>query len=118
VLDDEGVLAETLADVLRLQRHQVDVFTEPRAALAHLARASADLLFTDLGMPEMSGWDVAQEARRIHPQLPVVLVTGWGYQIDPAQVRECRVHALVSKPYRVQDIIRVVAEVLSARPTP
>ena len=118
VLDDEGVLAETLADVLRLQRHQVEVFTDPRAALAHLAHASADLLFTDLGMPDMSGWDVAQEARRLHPQLPVVLVTGWGYQIDPAQVRESRVNAMVSKPYRVQDIIRVVAEVLPARPTP
>jgi GAF domain-containing protein/CheY-like chemotaxis protein len=118
VLDDEEVLAQTLADVLRLQRHQVEVFTEPRAALAHLAGASADLFFTDLGMPEMSGWDVAQEARRIHPQLPIVLVTGWGHQIDPAQVRECRVNALVSKPYRVQDIMRVVAEILPARPAP
>ncbi|HEY7676588.1 MAG TPA: GAF domain-containing protein [Candidatus Methylomirabilis sp.] len=116
VVDDEDVLVEALAELLRLQHHQVHAFTDPRRALEHLAREPADLLFTDLGMSEMSGWDVARRARELHPALSVVLVTGWGHAIDPAQVRERRVNAVVAKPFRVEDILQVVAELLAAHP--
>ncbi len=116
VVDDEEVLGDLLADILRLQGHQVDIFTDPGQALEHLARESADLLFTDLGMPEMSGWDVARKARGLRPDLPVILVTGWGEQVDPARVRESRVNAVAAKPYQLAHILQVVAEVLPVTP--
>ncbi len=112
VVDDDEVVGGVLAEILRLKHHRVDAFTDPRRALEHLAREPADLLFTDLGMPELSGWEVARRARELRPDLPVVLVSGWGQQIDPAEVRKFRVNALVAKPYRVEDILRVVAELL------
>jgi len=116
VVDDEEVLAEALAELLRLQRHQVHAFTDPRRALEHLAREPADIVFTDLGMSEMSGWNVARRARELHPAVSIILVTGWGHAIDPAQVREGRVNAVVAKPFRVEDILQVVAELLPERP--
>ncbi len=111
VVDDEAAVGQTLAELLRRQGHEVESFTDPRRALEHLTRSPVDLLFTDLGMPEMSGWEMARGARELHPEMPIVVVTGWGEQLDPAQVREHCVHALVSKPYHVEDILRLVAEV-------
>jgi len=77
----------------------------------------ADLFFTDLGMPEMSGWDVARAARALRPDLPVVLVTGWGHQIDPAEVQARRITAVVAKPYKLEDILRAVATILPPAPS-
>jgi CheY-like chemotaxis protein len=116
VVDDEEALAGVLGEVLRLQGHEVTVFTEPQRALDHLAGAGADLLFTDLGMPELSGWDVARRALALHPDLPVILVTGWGQQIEPALVRARGITALVAKPYRVAEILQVVSRLLTAEP--
>ena len=75
-----------------------------------------DLLFTDLGMPVLSGWELAAQARTLHPGLPVVLVTGWGHQLDPDRVRESGVVGVVAKPYRIDDIRRAVAQALAGVP--
>jgi len=53
VVDDEELLAESLAEILRLQGHSVESFTDPRLALRRLESNSVDVLFTDLGMPEL-----------------------------------------------------------------
>jgi CheY-like chemotaxis protein len=113
VVDDEEPLARLLADMLRVQDHEVAVFTDPRFALEHLAQGPADLLFTDLGMPEMSRWDVARCARELHPNLPVILVTGWGHQTDPAEACARHVARVVPKPYRMATILQITADFLN-----
>jgi CheY-like chemotaxis protein len=117
VLDDEEVLAGLLADILRLHHHQVDVFTNPHRALERIAAGPTDVFFTDLGMPEMSGWDVAREALRLRPALPIVLVTGWGDQIEMTEIQARGIASLVPKPYEQDHILRLVTEILS-RPSP
>ena len=114
VVDDEEELANMLADILRLVGgHVPEVITDGRAALERLATDPPDLLFTDLGMPVLSGWDLAAQARALHPGLPVVLVTGWGHQLDPDRVREAGVVGVVAKPYRIDDIRKAIAQALS-----
>ena len=114
VVDDEEALAEMLADILRLEGgHVVQVMTDARAALDRVAASPPDLLFTDLGMPVLSGWELAAQARALHPELPVVLVTGWGHQLDPERVRASGVVGVVAKPYRIADIRKAVSGALA-----
>jgi DNA-binding response OmpR family regulator len=90
--------------------------TEGAAAVTLLSDHVFDLLLTDLGMPEMSGWDVAREARRLRPHLPVIMVSGWGAQIDPQQVAESGVAEVVQKPYTFETIHQVIESVLRQHP--
>ena len=75
VLDDEARMTEVLAMLLRREGHEVSCFTDPRALVGALAERSFDLLFTDLKMPGMDGLAVLKEARRLAPDMPVVLMT-------------------------------------------
>src|SRR5690554_7361695 len=49
----------------------------------------SDLVLTDLGMPDLSGWDVVDAIRKKDHRIPVVLATGWGSQIGDTEAR-CR----------------------------
>jgi signal transduction histidine kinase/HAMP domain-containing protein len=114
VVDDEEMLANMLADILRLEGdHVLEVMTDARAALDRVAAHPPDLLFTDLGMPVLSGWELTAQVRALHPSLPVILVTGWGHQLDPEQVRASGVAGVVAKPYRIDDIRKAVAGALA-----
>jgi CheY-like chemotaxis protein len=63
-----------------------------------------EVVFTDLGMPGVSGWDIAAEAKRILPDAAVVLVTGWGVQLDVESARAKGVDFLLGKPFTVDDV--------------
>ncbi len=75
VLDDEARMTEVLAMLLRREGHEVTCFTDPRACVAALGERGFDLLFTDLKMPGMDGLAVLRAARRLAPDMPVVLMT-------------------------------------------
>jgi len=64
---------ETLADMLCSLKHRVIVADSGRAALQTLAAHNFDLVFTDLAMPEMDGWETAREIRKVSPETTIVL---------------------------------------------
>lgn len=105
VIDDESLLGETLADLLRLFRHEVVVAMGGEAGLEHLRAEHFDILITDLGMAGMSGWEIARASRVCRPELPVVLVTGWGDQLEPTQLTESGIDAVVAKPYTLHSLL-------------
>jgi len=77
------VECETLADMLSDLDHKVVTADCGRDALAKLGSDDFDLVFTDLAMPEMDGWETAREIRKSRPDLPIVLVTGYGATAQP-----------------------------------
>lgn len=110
VIDDEPLLGETLADLLRLLDHEAIVATSGEMGLARLRAERFDLLITDLGMAGMSGWEVARASRAYCPELPVILVTGWGDQLEPAQLAGSGIDAVVAKPYTLQALLQGLSQ--------
>jgi CheY-like chemotaxis protein len=80
-------------------------------ALAVLERESVDLVCTDLGMPGMTGWQVAERIRAAWPAVKVALVTGWAATVEPAEVETHQVDFLLGKPFRRKEVRAIVSAV-------
>ncbi|HLG93635.1 MAG TPA: response regulator [candidate division Zixibacteria bacterium] len=119
VIDDDENIRNVLSEMLDFLGHKVASAQDGTEAFGHLDRAGFDLVITDLGMPGISGWEVARRAKEKNAKTPVMLVSGWGAQIDPARVREAGVDLVLNKPFHLDDVRRAISEILSkstARP--
>jgi signal transduction histidine kinase/DNA-binding response OmpR family regulator len=110
VADDEADVREMLSDILQSGGHTVFAAEDGAEAIETLARERVDLVCTDLGMPGMSGWEVAERVRERWPDLKVALITGWEAQIEPEDLEAHGVDLLIAKPFQVKEILHAVAE--------
>jgi CheY-like chemotaxis protein len=113
VVDDEPDVAAVVKDVLATAGHEVDTAISGTEALKMLELTAYDLVFTDLGMPDMSGWEVAEKINQDRPGLAVVLVTGWGTSLDEADVSKRGITAVVQKPFEIDELLKIAHGVLS-----
>jgi CheY-like chemotaxis protein len=97
------------------QGHTVAAHADGRSGLARFREEPFDVVFTDLGMPGLSGWEVARVVKLRRPATPVVLVTGWSDQMEPEEVRLRGIDFVVAKPFEADTIRRVLGQALAAR---
>jgi CheY-like chemotaxis protein len=76
VVDDEPVIASTLVAILRMHGYSATFFTSPLAALEAARTKSPDLLISDVGMPGISGIELAIRMKAQHPACKVLLFSG------------------------------------------
>jgi signal transduction histidine kinase len=114
VIDDELDVRETLAGMLAGQGHTVVQASSGHEGLARLEAGEAvDLVLTDLGMPELPGWQVAKAIKARWPGLRVGLVTGWGQAPDGAEEERRAVDFVLAKPITL-DALREATKPASA----
>jgi PAS domain S-box-containing protein len=114
VIDDEPEIAELLQDILTSEGHTVKTAMNGSDGVKLAALSEYDMVITDLGMPDLSGWEVARRIREAVPTLPVVLVTGWAASIDDDEVRRAGIAEVVQKPFDIEAVLEVTARVLSS----
>ncbi len=115
VVEDLAGVRRVLRETLTRAGYELVEFGDPLEALEWARKADFDLLLTDLGMPNLSGLDLAREIHAVKPDLPIVMVTGWGEQLSEAEVREAGVQAVLSKPYRSRQLIELIASCLDGK---
>ena len=107
VVDDDDLLLRIWRRVLSIEKDCLCFFTtDPTDALEELKKNGADILITDLYMPQMNGRRLIDQALTIEPKLKVYLTTGhmgkldtlkpWGKQSDVLQKPYCNIHLLQS----------------------
>jgi PAS domain S-box-containing protein len=111
VIDDEEFVRETLAAMLTDLDHKVVVVQGGREALEKVSTQDFDLVFTDLAMPEMDGWETARAIRKRRPELPVVLVTGYGATAQPPSGELDLVAGIIGKPFDFDQVSGTIARV-------
>ena len=106
VVDDNVDAAETLALLLRMDGHDVRVVHDGTQALAAVQERRPDLVFLDIGLPGMNGYEVAQRLRAIPAvdRTVLVAVTGWGSERDQARARAAGIDAHITKPVSEADL--------------
>jgi signal transduction histidine kinase/CheY-like chemotaxis protein len=106
VIDDEASVLEIVAEVLTAHGHAVTVARGGREGLLAFSAGRFDLVMTDLGMPDLNGWDVVRSVKESRATTPVLVLTGWGDTAEaPAGVRP---DGFLTKPF---DLKRLAAEV-------
>jgi PAS domain S-box-containing protein len=109
VIDDEPFVRSTVAGLLRAAGHAVVEADSGAAGLKRLSEAAVDCVITDLGMPGMTGWEVAQAIKARTPQLPVLLLTGWADQAEK-DAGSSAVDGILHKPVRLNDLLRAIGD--------
>ncbi|MBI1734920.1 MAG: GAF domain-containing protein [Candidatus Rokubacteria bacterium] len=112
LIDDQPEIREMLTEALAAHGHVVAQVGTGGQALDRLARGEAvDLVLTDLGMPDMTGWEIAESIRRRWPDLPVGLITGWGARSEGTLEQRQSVAFIVAKPFTIETLLTLIARV-------
>ncbi len=114
-VDDEPGLARVGERRLGLLGYRVSVATDGQTALTKFLAdpAGYDVVVTDFTMPEMNGLELARELIKIRPDIPIIMTTGYIDEFPPDAIAEAGVRRLAMKPIGMQELARVVAEVLA-----
>jgi PAS domain S-box-containing protein len=114
VIEDEEDVRELLKDILTDGGHVVEFSADGQKGIELFRQKRFDLVFTDLGMPGMSGWQVAESIKKIRQETPVALITGWEVKQKDSELKESGVDLVVKKPFRVNEVLQLVQEWMKA----
>lgn len=118
VVDDDAELLAVFAELLELEGLDVVKTTSAKQALKILAQGGFDLVFSDVGMPDMSGLDFIKHARALRLSKPFqsVAITGFGREVDVRAAMEAGFDAHLSKPISVERLGAQLRQLAAAQP--
>ena len=122
IADDEPRVRKIIGDVLRHHGCEVTLADSGSAAIATLDAASKgviekfDLVISDIKMPDRTGYEVFSAARAARSDMPVILMTGFGYDPHHSIVRASQsgCKQVLFKPFEAQMLLEEVRKALSA----
>jgi DNA-binding NtrC family response regulator len=120
VADDEPNIRTTISDILRKYRATVTVCENGGDAIREIENGSFNLVVSDIKMPDKTGYDVFAAARKKSQTVPVILMTGFGYDPNHSIVRASQegLQAVLFKPFKVGQLLAEVRKALRAEPQP
>ena len=117
VVDDEFAVREVLREALEAEGCEVVVAESAEMALQlyDSADGKLDMVFTDIGMPEMSGWELAREIRKRSETIPLAIVSGWADAISCDDRQSISADWVIAKPFDIATIAEIAAEAMKNR---
>jgi CheY-like chemotaxis protein len=111
VVDDNTDAAESLSLLLQLNSHEIRTATNGRDALVLAQEFVPDVAFLDIGMPGMTGFELATRLRAMPAlaRMTIVAVTGWGSEEDQVRSREAGFDQHFTKPIAAETVSRLLA---------
>ena len=94
--------------MLSLDGHQVTLAADGDEGIALFRQGDYDIVFTDLGMPGLSGWNVARALKDHRSDVPVFMVTGWGAGLDQSEIDRHGVDGVIAKPFDMEELLELV----------
>ncbi|HKX05537.1 MAG TPA: response regulator transcription factor [Methylomirabilota bacterium] len=117
IVDDEPEMVRGLEDNLRFEGYQTVAAPDGRRGLALALSEAPDLILLDVMMPGMSGWDLCREIRRRGLDVPVIMLTARGEEVDRVLGLELGADDYVTKPFSLRELMARIRAVLR-RPGP
>jgi len=115
VMDDEPLVRELLQHLLTHAGHSVATASDGREGVRSFQQGDFDLVITDLGMPMMGGLDAAIRIKQLNPAVPIILITGWGTDLESERPKADLVDAVISKPFDIDKLLTLVRHLSNNR---
>ncbi|MGO4213244.1 response regulator [Terriglobus sp. 2YAB30_2] len=111
VVDDEQVISESLAIILRREGYDASYFTNPLEALERMKISPPDLLISDVMMPEISGIELAIQVAKIYPRCKILLFSGQAATSDLMNDARAQGYSfqLLTKPVHPRQLLEEIA---------
>ena len=109
VVEDEPLVREVISVYLEEDKHEVETAVNGREGLEKFKTGSFDLVMTDRAMPEMNGDHLAMEIKKLRPEQPIILLTGFGDLMTGAGEQPPGVDLVVSKPFTLSTLRNAIA---------
>ena len=90
--------------------HQVETNTDPVKAIEDITRKAYDVVITDLGMPGISGLELAGKIKAIRPQTQLILISGWALNLKAEDIKN-RIDFVINKPFSFEKITFTLSEI-------
>jgi len=115
VVDDDENIRDVLEDFLNFEGHKPILAKDGEEALKLFSERDFDVVITDLGMPGMSGWELSRYIKQRKPEMPVVIITGWGAQLSCEDLKKNKVEWILSKPFNLDQVQQLLERVGAMR---
>jgi signal transduction histidine kinase len=112
LVEDDPDNREAMCSLLTLSGFDVTAADCGAAGVRAFSAGRYDMVLTDLGLPDMDGWQVATEIKQWAPAVPIALITGWGLNLDRDEIRRRGVDLLVKKPLDPKLFLRQIENLL------
>ena len=116
VAEDNPAVGEFIVRALQSKGAHVVLVPDGQQALDALARATFDVLVTDIVMPNVDGIALALKAVRQYPNLRIIMISGYAQERMRAHNLDALVHRIIAKPFSLEEICDAVHEVLALPP--
>ena len=120
VVDDETHVREVLIEALEVEGCEVVSAQSGEIALALYDQYEGkfDAVFTDIGMPEMSGWELVTEIRERSKTMPIAIISGWADAISIQTRNAVKADWVVAKPFDINKISNIAEEISQRKTAP
>lgn len=112
VVDDELLIRDLLYDFFSGQGWDIAVAENGEKALDVLRAREVDVLLTDIKMPEMDGLTLTSKVKTTHPDLPVILMTGYPSVETAVTALRAKAQDYVIKPFNLNQLFKMVEAAL------
>src|SRR5947208_11349425 len=112
IVDDQDVMRDSLAATLARQGHEVVAATDGPGAISRLSGSRFELMISDLKMPKLTGTELLAEAKKIRPEMPVVLMTAFATVQTAVEAMKLGAYDYIQKPFDGEEIKLLVDRTL------
>lgn len=114
IVEDEEGIRDLLEELLFMEGYRITAVDNGSDGVSRFTEEGHDLVFTDLRMPGMSGWEVAKAIKSHNSRTPVVMVTGWDTETLGSELNDTGVDRVLQKPFDMDVVLNLVSELLNA----
>ncbi len=113
-VDDEPAIADANRQLLERRGYHVQAFTDPEPAIQVFSENpnAFDVIISDMTMPKMTGDQLAAEIKKLRPEIPVILCTGYSERMDAQKAKTLGISAFLTKPVAIKKMTQTIGEVM------